>query len=426
MKPPIFFLFLFQLISFQLIAQDLKGKYTKLSEQEIKERAIESLDNWNYFMRNNLDSLKIDAFEILFLGLENKSNFAINVGKRSLGSYLIRTGETDKGLTYLKSSNSYFEERQDYLIQTEVLNELGNGYLYAGKPVLAEKFFLKSLKCGKNSPDPTSAFLAEANLAQAYINLQNYDKAEAYLQHYKKECIKNGKLESVANAYASLGQIALIRKKRALAKEYFQKSAGFGFKSKSKALIAHAYNNLAIAHFEEGKTDSSIALFQKALELRLKIKNAKSICESYYNIGGLYVELKQFDKALEYYTFCENYSKSNNLLKEEMDVNLAISEMYKLQMNFEKALVYSERYADLLEKYYSELAFDHTENQDNFHLLEEMERENGNENYESKMNEQFMNQKYQTYLLYVAMILFVLALIFLTIYRQKNQLSRGG
>ena len=419
MKPPIFCLILLQLTSFQLLAQELARKSVKMSEQEIKERALESLDNWNYFMRNNLDSLKIDALEILFLGLENKNNFAINVGKRSLGSYLIRTGETDKGLRYLTSSNSYFEEREDYLLQTEVLNELGNGYLYAGKPVMAEKYFLKSLKCGKNSPDPTSSFLAEANLAQAYINLQNYDKAEAYLQHYKVECLKIGKLESVANAYASLGQIALIRKKHALAKEYFRKSAGFGLKSKSKALVAHAYNNMAIAYFEEHKTDSSLALFQKALELRLKTKNAKSICESYYNIGGLYVELKHFDKALDYYTLCENHSKSNNLLKEEMDVNLAISDMYKLQKNFEKALVYSERYSDLLERYYSELSFDHTENQDNFHLLEEMERENGNENYESKMNEELNKQKYQTYLLYAAMILFVLTLIFLTIYKQK-------
>jgi tetratricopeptide (TPR) repeat protein len=419
MKPPIFCLILLQLTSFQLIAQELARKSVKMSEQEIKERAIESLDNWNYFMRNNLDSLKIDAFEMLFLGLENKNNFAINVGKRSLGSYLIRTGEADKGLSYLKSSNSYFEEREDYLIQTEVLNELGNGYLYAGKPVMAEKYFLKSLKCGKNSPDPTSAFLAEANLAQAYIYLQNYDKAEAYLQHYKLECLKIGKLESVANAYAFLGQIALIRRKHALAKEYFLKSAGFGIKSKSKVLVAHAYNNIAIAYFEERKMDASLAFFQKALELRLKTKNAKSICESYYNIGGLYVELKHYDKALDYYTRCENYSKSNNLLKEAMDVNLAISEMYKLQKNFEKALVYSERYSDLLERYYSELSFDHTENQDNFHLLEDMERENGNENYETKMNEQLNKQKYHSYLLYAATILFVLAFIFVTFYKQK-------
>lgn len=419
MKPPFLFLFLLQLASFQLIGQDLGGKTTKMSEQEIKGRAIESLDNWNYYMRNNLDSLKIDAFEILFLGLENKNNFAINVGKRSLGSYLIRTGETEKGLTYLKSSNSYFEEREDYLIQTEILNELGNGYLYSGKPVLAEKYFLKSLKCGKNSPDPTSAFLAEANLAQAYINLRNYDKAEAYLQHYKTECIKIGKLESVANAYAHLGQIALIRKKHALAKEYFQKSAGFGFKSKSKALIAHAYNNMAIAYFEESKTDSSLAYFQKALELRLKTKNAKSISESYYNIGGLYVELKQFDKALDYYILCENYSKSKKLLKEEMDVNLAISDMYKMQKNYEKALVYSERYSDLLEKYYSELAIEQTENHDVLQLLEEMELANRNDSYEARINEQLNNQKYHMYLLYAALVVFVLALIFLGIYKKK-------
>ncbi len=419
MKPPILFLLLIQILSFQLLSQEFQTKSKQWSDDEIKERAIESLDNWNYFMRNNLDSLKIDAFEILFIGLENNNNFAINVGKRSLGSYLIRTGDTEKGINYLKSSNSYFEEREDFLIQTEILNELGNGYLYAGKPVQAEKYFLKSLKCGKNSPDPTSAFLAEANLAQAYINLQNYSKAEAYLQHYKKQCIKLGKLESVANAYAYLGQIALIQKKHELAKEYFQKSARYGFKSKSKALIAHAYNNMAIAFFEESKMDSSLAYFHNALELRLKTKNAKSISESYYNIAGLYVEMKQYDKALSYYQLCEQYSKSKKLLKEEMDVNLAISDMFKLQKNFEQALVYSERYSDLLEKYYAELAVEQTEDQEILHMLDEMELSNRVDSHEAKLNEQLINQKYQTYLLYVALIVFVTALVILLIYRKK-------
>lgn len=419
MKPPFLLLLLIQLTSLQLVGQVKNSADNLLSDQEIKVRALESLDNWNYFMRNNLDSLKIDAVELLIIGLENKNNFAINVGKRSLGSYLIRTGETERGLNYLKSANSYFEERQNYLIQTEVLNELGNGYLYAGKPVLAEKYYLKSLKCGKNSPDPTSAFLAEANLAQAYINLRNYDKAEAYLQHYKTACLKIGKLESVANAYAHLGQIALIDKKHALAKEYFQKSAGFGFKSKSKALIAHAYNNMAIAFFEENKVDSSLAYFQKALDIRLKTKNAKSISESYYNIGGLYVELKQFDKALDYYVLCENYSKSKKLLKEEMDVNLAISDMYKQQKKFDLALVYSERYSDLLEKYYGELSIEQTENHEVLQLLEEMETSNRNESYEERMNQALNNQKYHTYLLYAALAIFVLALILLFIYRRK-------
>lgn len=61
------------------------------SDKEIYLEALESLDSWNYYIRNNLDSLKLDAFRILLLGVEKNNEFAINVGKRSLGSYLIRT-----------------------------------------------------------------------------------------------------------------------------------------------------------------------------------------------------------------------------------------------------------------------------------------------------------------------------------------------
>jgi hypothetical protein len=40
------------------------------------------------------------------IGMESENDFAINVGKRSLGSYLIRTGKQDEGIKYLKQSKN--------------------------------------------------------------------------------------------------------------------------------------------------------------------------------------------------------------------------------------------------------------------------------------------------------------------------------
>jgi tetratricopeptide (TPR) repeat protein len=373
------------------------------------------------FMRNNLDSLKIDAMEILLIGLDNKNNYAINVGKRSLGSYLIRSGQQKEGLNYLKMANSYFQEKGDYEIQTETLNEIGNGFLLDGKPLQAEKYFLLSLEAGKNSPDPTSSFLAEANLAQAYINLGNYERAEGYLQHYKKEALKYEKFESVANAYALLGSIALIRNKKALAKEYFDKSAKFGFQSKSKALIAHAYNNKAIVYFDEGERDSSLAYFNKALELRLLTNNAKSISESYFNLGDFYLEIKDFAKSLNYYKQCEHYCKQKKLLREELDVTEALTKLYKTQGNYEQAFSYSEKRVKLLETYYHELAKEQTSNKDLIFLLGEMENESQAEIRQAKLKSDLSDQKYQSYLLFIALAIFVVGIILLMLYKNKIQ-----
>ncbi len=166
----IVFLLFFLISCHSIIAQTTIKSSNELTGKEIQEAATQSLENWNYYLRNDLDSLKSDAVQIMMMGYDGKNDFAINTGKRSLGSYLIRTGQQLKGIYYLKAANIYFEKRENFVLQTEILNEIGNGYLNNGKPIEAEKYYLKSLKCGKNSPDPTSAFLAEVNLAQAYVN----------------------------------------------------------------------------------------------------------------------------------------------------------------------------------------------------------------------------------------------------------------
>lgn len=391
----------------------------ELSQEEILLEAAKSLDKWNYYVRNNLDSLKIDAQHLLMIGIERNNAYAINVGKRSLGSYLVRTGQPAKGIKYLKAANNYFKEKGDKVLETEILNEIGNGYLNDGKPHEAEKYYLKSLNVGKDSPDPTSSFLAESNLAKAYINLGNYDKASALLHHYKNESLKKLKLESVSNAYALLGTIEQEKSNNSLAKEYFRKSAEFGFRSKAKSQIAHAYNNMAIVFFEENDQSKSLEYFKKALEIRLQTKNSKSISESYYNLGGYFTEVKKYDEALKYYTISENFSKEKHLLKEELDAVLAIAEVYKLQHEWEKAIAKMDSYIELQDQYFSELSIEKTEETELLETLDNLEKQSVLERNEKNLLGVIDDQKYYSNLLYVVFGFSAIALLFLAIYKRR-------
>ena len=411
---------LFILISCHpIIAQSINKHEPELSGKEIQEAATQSLENWNIYLRSDLDSLKSDAIQILMIGLEGKNDFAINTGKRSLGSYLIRTGQQLKGIQYLKSANTYFEKRENFVVQTEILNEIGNGYLNNGKPIEAEKYYLKSLKCGKNSTDPTSAFLAEVNLAQAYIYSGNDDKAEAILQHYKTESLKRNKFEAVSSAYALLGTIAENKKNVPLAKEYYRKSADFGFKSKATSLIAQAYNNMAIVFFQENELERSLEYFQKALDLRLQTKNSKSISESYYNLGDYYNLSKVYDKAIEYFLICKDYSKNKILVKEELDAILAISEVYKTQNKWELAYQEMAKVVALQKKYFSELATEQTADNELLESLDQIEVDSKNESYEAKLIATIDSEKYHTNILYAVFAFALIALTLLVFYRKK-------
>lgn len=412
----LFFLFLLVNVCF---AQPAIQKGVALSQEEIQKEAEKSLFLWNEYLRNDLDSLKIDAYRILLIGIEGKNDFATHVGKRSIGSFLIRTGQHARGIKYLKQANEYFENKGDYVIQTEVLNEIGNGYLYSGKPVEAEKYYLKSLRCGKESPDPTSSFLAEGNLGQAYINLGNLEKASGVLHHYKNESLKKQKLEAVSSAYAMLGMIEQQKENLVLAKEYFRKSAEFGFKSKKKSQIGHAYTNMAIVYFQENDLTASLDYFKKALDIRLQTKNAKSISEAYYNLGDYFYGLENYTEGLKYYTLSEKYSKEKNLLKEQMDAVLAIATLYKTQENWRQSTHFMEKYSELQKEYYSELSTKLTEDNEILESLEQMEIQNNTESSEAKLISVIDNQKYHKNVLYGILGFASLSMIVLALYRKR-------
>lgn len=408
----------FIVFSFKVNAQIKSANHISLSQKEIQIEALNSIEKWNDYLRNDLDSLKIDATYIYTLGINADNMFAVNVGKRSIGSYLIRTGQQEEGIKYLKEANNYFENKRNYILQTEILNEIGNGYLFLGKPIEAEKFYIKSLKCGQKSPDPTSSFLAEVNLAQAYINLGNLEKATAILQHYKKQTLKLKKNESVSNAYALLGTVEQKKGNVELAKEFYEKSADYGFKSNSYAQIAHAYNNMAIVYFQDNKQES-LNYFTKALELRLKTKNVRFISESYFNLGGYYHELRNYEKALSYYSICEKYCIENNLVKEQLDVVYSMMELDKLQANYEKALEKMEEYIDLQEKYFSELSKSKTNDIELIETFEKLETQNKSKLQEAKLLSLLDKQNYHTKLIYTVFGFCIVLLILLVVYKKK-------
>ncbi|MEY3425205.1 MAG: hypothetical protein RL679_563 [Bacteroidota bacterium] len=398
-----------------------KGEFASKSNAQAKIQAAAqiSLENWNLYMRNDLDSLKLDGLHIYRLGVKGGNPFAMHVGKRSLGSYLIRTGNQEKGIEYLKAANVYFAKKENYILQTETLNEIGNGYLYFSKPHVAEKYYLKSLKSGKKSPDPTSAFLAEVNLAQAYIDMGNTTKAAAILNHYKNQAKKIKKLESVSNAYALLGAIQSGKGKFSLSKELFRKSAYYGFASNAIAQIAHAYTNMAIVYFQEGNQKEALNYFNKSLEIRLKTKNVRSISESYFNLGEYYSGIGDVQTAALYYEKCQAYCKENNLLKEEMEVLLSLINIDKMAENFEIAVQKMDGYIALQKKYYSEVSELNTRDRDIIEIVESLEREEFDKKEAQKLEESIAAQRFQKYVLYAIFSLCAIALVMLAFYRKK-------
>jgi len=307
--------------SFLLQAQHTYSSYQ--AEENMARKASAGLYLWNQYLRNDLDSLKILGVDLLLAAAEEGDAFAKAVGEQALGSYQIRSGNLEKGIFHLQEARRFYMKREDYDQLTVTYNELGNARFLQGKYHEAIKMYLSSLRFGALAPDPTSAFSAKIGLGKAYVAIGDTAVGLKTIENYKEQAAQVRKFESVADAYAYMGEVEMERN-AALSKEYYEKSIIFSIKSKSKAHLSHAYNNKAIVLFNLGDLDSSLFYFNKALELRKTLKHHKGIVESYYNLASFYQEQGKLQMALKYYELSTKEAREFGFNGDESDALLEI------------------------------------------------------------------------------------------------------
>jgi tetratricopeptide (TPR) repeat protein len=383
--------------------------------QQSKEYVTKSIENWNLLMRNDLNALRDDAFRTMKRAYTENNRFALNVGKRNLGTYLSRTGRHDYGTAYLKEAALFFTIINDTQLAAETWNEAGNSILLKGNPKESVICYMRSLKIGKESSDKTSSFLAESNLAQAWLQLGDTLKAEALLKHYKSQCLQLGKWESISNAYALLGQIEEARVNMSLAMEYYEKSAKYGKLSNSNLSIAQAKNNLAIVYFNQKKFNQSFMLFQEAYQLRCQSGNIRSIAESLYNFGDFYFQLEQPEKAESSFRKAKEYAYQKKLITEFKDATIALVEVLKSKGQLKEALTEMQT---LLKKQESlSQALNFSIEKENNEMIE-LERIGFSKDADVFSNEKSPSAHKITWVIYFLFSLLVIAMIFIALRKQ--------
>ncbi len=386
-----------------------------LYAQQSKEYVRKAIENWNLFMRNDLNALRDDAFRTMKRAYAENNRFALNVGKRNLGTYLSRTGRHEKGLNFLREAAVFFTIINDAELAAETWNETGNAMLSRGNPKESITFYMRSMKIGKESSNKTASFLAESNLAQAWLQLGDTLKALALLKHYKTQCLRLEKWESTSNAYALLGQIEEARANKALAMEYYEKSASYGKRSNSVLSIAQAKNNLAIVYFNQNEFDASLKLFRDAYSLRCQSGNIRSIAESLFNFGDFYFQLKQPKKALSSFRRAQIFAYNKKLIIEYKDATIALVEVLKSEGKFLEALTEMELLVKRQNRFNQEVNY-RFEKENNSMI--DLERVESSINTDLLLNEKSNSVQNISWIIYGVFSLLIMAMI--TIALRKN------
>jgi tetratricopeptide (TPR) repeat protein len=202
---------------FQLsLAQNSNSFKAFKSTNSIDEKTQRALELWEYYLRNDVDSLQFLASELATS--KNRNSFSHAVSKRIFGCFQVRKGKILEGIKLLKESKNYFLSIGDMQLLCEELNELGIAYYLQGDLETAAFYFKSSLTTGAQSPKESDAILAEVNLAKVYIAQKDFKQATAVLNHYIFTAKELKKWEAIANAYSVLADVNLKLEKYELAK----------------------------------------------------------------------------------------------------------------------------------------------------------------------------------------------------------------
>jgi len=284
-------------------------------EKDSVKRVEQAGASWSYYIRNNLDSLRIVGLEIMNLD----SAVFFGLGSRNLGSYQIRGGNIDRGVELLEQAREFFSRKKSFTLLSETENELGNAYFLVGNYRQSADFYLASMIHGSRSSDNTASYSGMIGFGKTIYSIGDTARALLFVQKYLERSLRDDKFEAAADACGFLGMAAGHKGRVELMSAYYKRGMTYSSMSSSTANQANALTNKAITYFYKNKVDSSIYLFKESLKLREEVGATRPIVESFYNLAIFYIETDSLAIAKKYAERGEAISAEKGIRSWQLD-----------------------------------------------------------------------------------------------------------
>ena len=296
------------------------------------------------------------------------------------------------------------------LIETYL--SLGNRFVEKGNYPDAMSIYLEGLKLSDQNNDSSYLSRLYNNLGVVYINLDEYENALEYYTKALHLFEQHKDTINVAGTTTNIGSIYMKLGKTGVAEQYYRK--GFSlFKDINHTFgEAHALFKLSEVQQQQKKFDDALQTLEQSLEI-LKADTSVSVMsksmflsEIYVNMGVIYLDKDQDDKALHYLKKGLELARKNGQIEIISQATMSLSRLYKKRNDFKNALSYYELY-----KQYSDSVF----NEDNIRKLTRTEMQY---KFDRKMKEaeyqsalQAQRQKVKVWITIAVALLLLLSLI---------------
>jgi signal transduction histidine kinase/ActR/RegA family two-component response regulator len=265
-----------------------------------------------------------------------KENKLIALAYNSIGGVYEEILEIDKSLHYYNKAIQFSEKAKNDTLKIWFYNNIGNIYLYRKNDVnTGIDFYIKSLEYAYKFKEDASKVLTKLNLAWAYFQQKEFDKAIENVDYAEKniELMKYPDTEAYLNLLLGLKYSHLKNDK--LVEYHFQKAIEISKSNQLDSYLSDIHEEYARYLFNKG--DYKNAFIQLDLHEDVKDRiftsdNIKSV-----NLTALKIELEESKRELE------KINKERNLQRENLKktkIITSLSLVFILLMIFLLYLLY--------------------------------------------------------------------------------------
>jgi tetratricopeptide (TPR) repeat protein len=157
----------------KLIPEIRKEFYSK--EENRLQNGIKLRD---FYLDESPDSIYNIGSFLINQGIKSENLSWLNFGKLIISSYYNKKGKAEISIENLKSCMLYYEQKRDYEMLADAQNLMGVASLYQLRNNEAINWFLKSLENSEKLELENQSYMAQINMADAFVRLKDFDSAE--------------------------------------------------------------------------------------------------------------------------------------------------------------------------------------------------------------------------------------------------------
>lgn len=226
----------------------------------------------------------------------------------------------------------------------ESYENLGLIYYYQGKYELNHKYTVLAIKSFQSQGKQNKVAKVYADFGHA-MKRRNYSLAEKYQRKGLQLAEKINDEYQLRAIYDNYGYLKEMNKEYDSAFYYYNKSLYLKREGTDSLGIPYSLNKIANLKVKLN-TDLLTAKnhLDEAYQIRVKIKDKIGIAENLNYYGSYYYQIKDYNKAIEYFDEAIAYSKKHKYPYLTQDNFQKLSEVYETQDQFKEALNFYKKH----------------------------------------------------------------------------------